>query len=280
GLKPTAGLTSRAGVIPVSPRQDTIGPICRTVSDAVYVLDAIVGFDPRDPEATIEAAKFIPRGGYIQFLRDDGLKDKRLGVVRFPAPFNDSTVLSTFNNHLEVLRQGGATVLDNLQIPNIDIIMDPNQSGEEIALLTEFKLSINQYLQELVKSPVRSLEDIISFNDNNPDLYGQDLFIASEMTNGLGKGEIKAVKLMEKLSEQGFEKTMREYELDAMVTVGWTVSTALAIGGYPAITVPAGYGSNEMPFGICFGGLKGMEPKLIEIAYAFEQATSSRRPPF
>ncbi|KAJ9189602.1 hypothetical protein P3X46_000876 [Hevea brasiliensis] len=287
GLKPTVGLTSRAGVIPVSPRQDTIGPICRTVSDAVYVLDAIVGFDPRDTKATKEAAKFIPAGGYKQFLKDDGLKDKRLGVVRIPFSgfVNDSTVLSTFNNHLEVFRQGGATVLDNLQILNIDVIMDPNQSGEEMVLLAEFKLTINQYLQELVKSPVRSLADIITFNNNNPDLedmkqYGQDLLIASEMTNGLGKEENKAVKFMKKLSKKGFEKMMKEYKLDAMVTLGWTASTVLAIGGYPAITVPAGYGSNGMPFGIFFGGLKGMEPKLIEVAYAFEQATSSRRPPF
>ncbi|EEF34105.1 amidase, putative [Ricinus communis] len=270
GLKPTVGLTSRAGVVPVSPRQDTVGPICRTVSDAVYVLDAIVGFDPRDYAATKEAAKYIPAGGYKQFLTEDGLKGKRLGVVRYPfsESSNDSTIFSTFNQHLEVLRQEGATVLDNLQIANIDVIVDPSQSGEALAMLLEFKLTINQYLDELIKSPVRSLAEIITFNKDNPDLeemskYGQDLFIASEMTEGLGNEEIKAVK----------------EQVNAMVTLGWTASPVLAIGDYPAISVPAGYGSNGMPFGICFGGLKGMEPKLIEVAYAFEQATMSRRPP-
>ncbi|KAJ4826111.1 hypothetical protein Tsubulata_010963 [Turnera subulata] len=287
GLKPTVGLTSRAGVIPVSPRQDSIGPICRTVSDAVYVLDAIVGYDPRDHEATKEAAKFFPTGGYKQFLKADGLRGKRLGVVRnpFQGSFNDSTVISAVNRHLEILREGGAIVVDNLEISGIDVILNPYESGELIAILAEFKLTINRYLEELVKSPVRSLTDIIDFNTRNPELenlkeYGQELLTASDMTNGIGEDEIKAMKFMEKLSEEGFEKLMKENELDAMVTIGSDVSSVLAIGGYPAITVPAGYGSTGMPFGICFGGLKGMEPKLIEVAYAFEQATKSRRPPF
>lgn len=110
--------------------------------------------------------------------------------------------------------------------------------------------------------------------------YGQELLIASEMTNGLEEEEMKAIKYMEKLSQEGYEKLMKENDLDAMVTLGVDVATVLAIGGYPAITVPAGYDSKGMPFGICFGGLKGTEPKLIEVAYAFEQATLSRKPPF
>ena len=109
--------------------------------------------------------------------------------------------------------------------------------------------------------------------------YGQELLIAAEMTNGVGEKEKKAVKLMEQLSEEGFEKMMKENDLDAMLTLGVDVSTVLAIGGYPAFTVPAGYDSKGKPFGICFGGLKGTEPKLIEVAYAFEQATLSRKPP-
>ncbi|KAJ4826112.1 hypothetical protein Tsubulata_010965 [Turnera subulata] len=285
GLKPTVGLTSRAGVVPVAPSMDSIGPICRTVSDAVYVLDAIAGYDPRDHEATKEAAKFIPAGGYKEFLKADGLRGKRLGVVRnpFQLSFNDSIVESAFNHHLEVLRQGGATVFDNLEVSGIDIILDPNKSGEMTIMLAEFKLAINDYLGELVTSPVRSLADIIDFNSRNPELeslkeYGQKLFIASEKTNGIGKNEIRARKYMEKLSKERFEKLMKENELDAMVTIGSGASRVLAIGGYPGITVPAGYGSTGMPFGICFGGLKGMEPKLIEVAYAFEQATKSRFP--
>lgn len=286
GLKPTVGLTSRSGVIPISSRQDSVGPICRTVSDVVYLLDAIVGFDPRDCEATKEASEFIPADGYKKFLKKDGLEGKRLGIVRnpFETYFKDPVIVSTFDHHLEVLSRGGATVVDNLEIANIDVIMDPDQSGEDLVMLAEFKETINKYLEELVKSPVRSLADIIAFNTNNPelenlDIHGQELLIKSEKTNGLGEEEMKAVKHMESLSQEGFEKMMKENELDAMVTLGAAASTVLAIGGYPAITVPAGYGSSGMPFGICFGGLKGMETKLIEIAYSFEQATLSRKPP-
>ncbi|KAF5943308.1 hypothetical protein HYC85_017385 [Camellia sinensis] len=296
GIKPTVGLTSRAGVVTMSPRQDTIGPVCRTVSDAVHVLDAIVGFDPRDFEATKEAATFIPAGGYKQFLNKDGLKGKRLGVVRNPflALLNRSKAVATFEHHLYTLRQSGATIVDNLEITNVDVILDPYQSGEAVVMLAEFKLAINDYLKELITSPVRSLSDVITFNMNNTDLitimelvfagenrriWSRD-FYAAEFTNGLGEEERMAIEAIENLSRDGIEKLMKENKLDAMVTPGSGASPVLAIGGYPAISVPAGYNSDGMPFGICFGGLKGTEPKLIEIAYGFEQATMVRRPPF
>lgn len=109
--------------------------------------------------------------------------------------------------------------------------------------------------------------------------YGQDEFLASENTSGIGELEIEAIEMMANLSKYGFEKLMKDNNLDAMVTIGSGACTVLAIGGYPAITVPAGYESNGMPFGISFGGLRGSEPKLIEISYAFEQATRERRPP-
>ncbi|KAG7975808.1 hypothetical protein I3843_06G118600 [Carya illinoinensis] len=172
GIKPTVGLTSRAGVIPISPRQDSIGPICRTVTDAVYLLEAIVGFDPKDYEATKAAAKFIPAGGYSQFLKKDGLQGKRLGVVRYPFldSYNGSTAITAFEHHLNVLRQGGATIVNNLEIANIDIILNSSISGELALLLAEFKVSINSYLEELLNSTVRSLSDIIAFNSNHPIL--------------------------------------------------------------------------------------------------------------
>nr|POF18711.1 putative amidase [Quercus suber] len=255
GIKPTVGLTSRSGVIPISPRQDTIGPICRTVTDAVYVLDAIVGFDPQDNEATKAASVFIPPGGYRQFLNEDGLKGKRLGVVREPFldSYNGTSAIPAFERHLNVLRQRGVTIVDNLEIANINVILDLTQN-------------------------------IIAFNLNNPVIeklkeYGQDDLIASENTSGIGEQEIEAIEMMANLSKYGFEKLMKDNNLDAMLTIGSNASTVLAIGGYPAITVPAGYESNGMPFGISFGGLKGSEPKLIEISYAFEQATRERRPP-
>lgn len=286
GLKPTVGLTSRAGVIPVLPPHDTIGPISRTVSDAVYVLDSIVGLDEQD-EATKEAAKFIPLGGYKQFLKLDGLVGKRLGVVRKPFvdSINKAVVLQAFESHLNTLRQRGATVVDNLEIENVDVVLNPGRSGELTAMLAEFKIALNDYLKELVVSPVRSLADVITFNKNHPDLektkeYGQHTFIDSEKTNGIGEKERKATELMRNLSRDGFEKLMAENELDALVTPGTGAISVLAIGGYPGITVPAGYDDDGMPFGLCFGGLKGTEPKLIEAAYAFEQATKIRRPPF
>ncbi|CAN1771190.1 Probable amidase At4g34880 [Linum perenne] len=212
GIKPTVGLTSRAGVIPISPRQDTIGPICRTVADAAHVLDTITGFDRNDP-ATKAAAKYIPRGGYKQFLKQKGLKGKRLGI-----------------------------------------------------------------------SKVRSLGDVIAFNKKFPALektkeYGQDLLETSEGLNG-SKDELKAVLLnLKRLSEIGIEKVMKEQKLDALVSGEVSLRTVLAIGGYPGITVPAGYDGKGVPFGIFFGGLKGSEPKLIEIGYGFEQATMIRKPP-
>ncbi|KAJ8765032.1 hypothetical protein K2173_010508 [Erythroxylum novogranatense] len=286
GLKPTVGLTSRSGVIPVMPSLDTIGPIARTVSDAVQVLDVIVGYDPRDHEATSEAVKFIPAGGYKQFLNLLGLKGKRLGVVRDPflSLFNESGI-SAFEHHLSTLRKRGAIVVDNLEISNISTIMNPGKSGEITLMKAEFKLSLNEYLNQLVTSPVRSLSDIIIFNQNNPDLeklkeYGQSTFLEAEKTDGIGVKEKKAIESMKELSQDGFEKLMIENSLDAMVTPGSGAVSVLAIGGYPGITVPAGYDDNGMPFGICFGGLKGTEPKLIEIAYAFEQSTMIRRPPF
>lgn len=285
GIKPTVGLTSRAGVIPMTPRWDTIGPICRTVSDAVYVLDVIAGFDSSD-EATWEAAKYIPEGGYKQFLNKEGLKGKRLGVVRLPFAdqMQGTAESAAFDLHIDTLRQRGAQVVDNSMIDQIETILDPNESGEISIMMAEFKTHINMYLKVLENSAVRSLADIIAFNGNNAELeklteHDQNTFIEAEKTNGLGEHEEAILENLVNLSINGFEKLMEEHELDALVTPGSRACPVYAIGGYPAITVPAGYERDGMPFGICFGGLKGSEPKLIEISYAFEQATKVRRPP-
>ncbi|CAK9315342.1 unnamed protein product [Citrullus colocynthis] len=272
GFKPTVGLTTRAGVIPIMSRHDTIGPIARTLSDAVYVLDAIVGFDPRDAEATSQASKFIPQGGYKQFLNP---MEKELVLLQ------PHLLMSSIQ-----CKQRGAVIMDDLEITDIDIILSPKRSGELTVMLADFKLLLNDYLKELITSPVKSLADVIPFNNKHSQLeklkeYGQATFIQSEKTDGFGEKEKKAMETMANLSRNGFEKLMRENELDAIITRGSGCVSVLAIGGYPGITVPAGYGKDDgMPFGICFGGLKGTEPKLIEIAYAFEQATMMRRPPF
>ncbi|CAL9766868.1 unnamed protein product [Musa acuminata subsp. burmannicoides] len=285
GIKPTVGLTSRAGVVPISPRQDTVGPIGRTVSDAVQVLEAIVGFDQRDAVATKAASKYIPRGGYKQFLQVDGLRGKRIGILRafFTFP-NGSVQQKVFEEHFNTMKQKGAILIDNLEIANLSIILDATQSGEEVALLAEFKMALNSYLSELSSSPVRSLADVIAFNDKHRieervEEFGQLVFLAAQNTTGIGPAEKSAIARMTQLSIQGLERLMMENRLDAVVTGNIGVTSVLAIGGYPGISVPAGYGTAGDPFGICFGGVKGSEPKLIEIAYAFEQATMVRKPP-
>ncbi|CAL5399728.1 unnamed protein product [Camellia sinensis] len=259
GIKPTVSLTSQGGVVPISTRQDTVRPICRTVSDAVYVLDAIVGFDPFDAVATRKASKYIPHGGYVQFLKSDGLRGKRLGITSYPfVGFpNDSENSHAFEPHFNTLRQRGATLVQGLDIPNIDAIIN-----------------------SLLTYPVRSLADAIAFNKKFSDLY---LFLKAEKTIGMGELEKKALGNLTEASKNGLQKLMKDNILDALVTpLSYNfrhVSGVLAIGGFPGISVPAGYDHDGRPFGICFGGLKGFEPKLIAITYSFEQATKIRKPP-
>ncbi|CAN1771186.1 Probable amidase At4g34880 [Linum perenne] len=177
----------------------------------------------------------------------------------------------------------GAILVDPVEISNVTDVLGAN-SGEMYALLAEFKPALNSYLKGLVSSKVRSLGDVIAFNKKFPALektkeYGQDLLETSEGLNG-SKDELKAVLLnLKRLSEIGIEKVMKEQKLDALVSGEVSLRTVLAIGGYPGITVPAGYDGKGVPFGIFFGGLKGSEPKLIEIGYGFEQATMIRKPP-
>ncbi|KAJ4965995.1 hypothetical protein NE237_017844 [Protea cynaroides] len=271
GFKPTLGLTSRSGVIPISPRQDTVGPICRTVSDAVYVLDAIAGYDPYD-NATELASKFIPSGGYKQFLKENGLQGKRLGIVRSPFfnfPNENSHLAQAFENHFQIL----------------SMILNSKQSGESTALRTEFKIALNSYLSELVSSPIRTLADAIAFNLKYSTLemipeFGHSIFLEAEKTTGTSDPVYQeALANLQRLTENGYVKLMTENNLDALVTPNSSVTSMIAIGGFPGISVPAGYGPNGAPFGICFSGLHGYEPRLIEVSYAFEQATKVRKPP-
>ncbi|XP_065629798.1 probable amidase At4g34880 [Quercus suber] len=181
-------------------------------------------------------------------------------------------------------QQRGAILVDHLEIANIGMILDYKASGEETALLAEFKISLNAYLKELVSSPVRTMADVIAFNNKNPELemineIDQDHFLSAEATKGIGKVEKAALSNLARLSKDGFEKLMTNNKLDALVTPSYYASSVLAIGGFPGVSVPAGYETTGEPFGICFGGLKGSEPKLIEIAYGFEQAKKIRRPP-
>ncbi|XP_037475231.1 probable amidase At4g34880 isoform X1 [Triticum dicoccoides] len=286
GIRPTLGLTSRAGVVSITPLQDTVGPICRTVSDAVHVLDAVIGYDEHDAAATGAASKYIPPGGYAQFLRKDGLRGKRVGVLRgFFQSYAGTQRLRVYEQHLATMRKHGAVVVDNLRVTaNPTALLDDISSNEGIAVVAEFKLSINAYLADLVYSPVHSLADIIVFNNAHPieeqmKDFGQDDLIAAQNTSGIGPVERVAIRRLKKLSANGLEKLMKEHQLDVIVTPGSDASSLLATGGHPGIIVPAGFNEQGVPFGICFGGLQGYEPRLIEMAYAFEQATKVRKPP-
>ncbi|XP_047065470.1 probable amidase At4g34880 [Lolium rigidum] len=285
GIKPTVGLTSRYGVVPISPRQDTVGPMCRTVSDAVTVLDTIVGYDAFDATATRAASKYIPSGGYMQFLKKDGLRGKRIGVLNGFFQKSGETQLRVYNQHFTTMREHGAVVIENLDVAtNLTALLADIGANEWIAILAEFKLYLNAYLADLWSSPVRSLADIIAFNNAHPveerlEDFGQGNLIAAEKTQGIGSVERAAIQRLEELSANGLEKLMKEKQLDAIVTPDTSASSLLAIAGHPAIVVPAGYAEAGVPFGICFGGLHGYEPRLIEMAYAFEQATKVRKQP-
>ncbi|KAH0638718.1 hypothetical protein KY285_035304 [Solanum tuberosum] len=269
GIKPTVGLTSRAGVIPISHRQDTVG-----------FLNVIVGFDRDDFAATKKSSTYIPHGGYRQFLKADGLRDKRLGISKDLFSSND---IKTYQQHFNTLRQKGAVLVDNLVIPYTDLVYNAIVVAQYIALSAEFKMDLNAYLKHLVHTQVRSLADVIAFNKISAleklKKYGQDIMLEAEKTNGIGKLEREALRNITKACKYGFEKMMKENKLDALMSPGADIADLLAIGGYPGINVPAGYDKTEAPFGISFGGLKGSEPTLIEIAYGFEQATHIRKPP-
>ncbi|XP_071681205.1 probable amidase At4g34880 [Lolium perenne] len=285
GIKPTVGLTSRSGVIPITPRQDTVGPMCRTVSDAVQVLDTIVGYDAFDAAATGAASKYIPAGGYVQFLKQDGLRGKRIGVPNGFFQGYGEAELRVYQQHLDAMRNHGAVVIENLDVAaNLTALAVDIASNEFMAVRAEFKLSLNAYLADLRYSPVRSLADVIAFNNANPVQerlkdFGQRNLIAAENTHGIGSVERAAIRRLEELSANGLERLIKEQQLDAIVTPNSSASSLRAIGGHPGIVVPAGYDEQGVPFGICFSGLQGYEPRLIEIAYAFEQATNVRRPP-
>ncbi|KAF7104090.1 hypothetical protein CFC21_105016 [Triticum aestivum] len=260
-------------------------PMCRTVSDAVHVLDAIVGYDEHDATATRAASKYIPDGGYAQFLKKDGLKGKRIGVPNGFFQRYGQAQLNVYKQHLATMRKLGAVVVEKLDVAaNLIALLDEIGSNEAIAMQAEFKLSINAYLADLIHSSVHSLADIIAFNNKHPveerlNDFGQPDLIAAQNTNGIGPRERAAIWRLKELNAEGLEKLMQECQLDTIVAPNSVISSLLAIGGHPGIVVPAGYDEKGVPFGICFGRLQGYEPRLIEMAYAFEQATKVRRPP-
>ena len=294
GIKPTVGLISRAGIIPIAHSQDTAGPMTRTVSDAAILLGALTGLDSRDSATTASQTKSLT--DYTQFLDKGGLKGVRLGVARKYFGFNDH-VDKLMTDLLAEMKKLGAVVVDPTDIPTSGKFDD----SELEVLLYEFKADLNTYLAGLgPQAPVHSLKDIIAFNERNREsempFFGQDLFTKAE-----AKGPLTSAKYLQALSKnhllartQGIDFVMKKNRLDALVAPtggpAWPTdwlngdhftggySSASAVAGYPHITVPAGYVFG-LPVGISFFGGAYTEPKLIKIAYAFEQATKVRRGP-
>jgi amidase len=294
GIKPTVGLVSRAGIIPISHSQDTAGPMARTVRDAAILLSVLTGVDPRD-EAT-RASQGKSAADYTQFLDRDGLKGMRLGVARKHFGFNER-VDKLMEELLSEMKKLGAVLVDPADIPTSGKFDD----SEFEVLLYEFKADLNAYLAGLgPQAPVRSLKDVIAFNEKNRDrempYFGQDIMVKAEAKGPLtSKPYIAALRKNHLLTRaQGIDFVMKKNRLDALIAptggppwpTDWIngdhftggYSSASAVAGYPHITVPAGYVFG-LPVGISFFGGAFSEPKLIKIAYAFEQATKARRTP-
>ncbi len=296
GIKPTVGLTSRAGVIPIAHSQDTIGPFGRTVADAALLLGAIVGIDERDPITQNSAGRFFT--DYTQFLDRDGFKGARIGIARQVYTGYSPKVDTVFATLITRVRRLGAVIVDPADIPTA---RQMDESTNEMTVLRfELKADLNAYLADLTDSPVRTLADIIAFNEDhaNEELlyFGQEHFLDSQATTSLDE-PVYLVALAENQRwsrQEGIDAVMDDYQLDALLTPTMSLpcridlvngdyfsggsSQPTALAGYPAISVPAGFISG-LPVGITFTGRAYSEPTLIKLAYAFEQATQARRGP-
>jgi amidase len=294
GIKSTVGLVSRSGVIPISRSQDTVGPMARTVTDAAIVLSVLAAVDPED--SVTENSRGRAAVDYTQFLDPAGLKGARIGVARKHYDFGEG-VDKVMQSAIDALRLAGAEVIDPADIPTLGQF----EAAEKIVLHYELKAGINAYLAGLgPTAPVHSLKEIIEFNEKNwrseMPYFGQDRFLKAESYGPLTTPEyLEALVTSRRLARtEGIDAVMDKFRLDAIMapTTGpaWVTdlvngdheagqsSRPAAVSGYPNINVPAGYVFG-LPVGVSFFGRAYSEPKLIKLAYAFEQATHHRRPP-
>jgi amidase len=294
GIKPTLGLVSRAGIIPIAHSQDTAGPMCRTVKDAAILLGTIAGFDANDP-LTAEG-RDRAKTDYSAALDKAGLRGARIGVHRKAFGFNRD-VDRIMEEALLVLKREGALLVDPADIPHAE---DYGES-ELLVLLYELKADLNAYLAALgPKAPVKTLADVIAFNEAHPaeemPYFGQELFLKAQEKGPLTDAAyLEALEKNRRLSRaEGIDAVMDQNHLDAIVAptggpawvtdcvngdhFGGGSSTPAAVAGYPNINVPAGFAFG-LPVGISFMGRAWSEAVLIRLAYAFEQATRVRRPP-
>jgi amidase len=294
GIKPTLGLTSRSGVVPLAHSQDVTGPMARTVTDAATVLGAMTGVDPRDP-ATADSKGHSHRD-YRRFLDPDGLRGARIGVWR-EGVFGASPEADVIGEAaIADLRRLGATVVDPADIPGVNDIGGP----EFTVLLCEFKDDIAAYLSELRNTDMRTLADLIAFNEANAERelrwFGQEIFLQAEATGGTADpAYAEALATSKRLAQNGIDQTLERFDLDAIFSLTasppWTTdlvngdhfllgsSTPAAVAGYPNITVPAGFSFGELPVGVNFIGRRWAEPTLLKLAYGYEQGTHHRHAP-
>jgi amidase len=292
GLKPTLGLISRAGIIPIAHSQDTAGPMARTVRDVAILLGVLAGVDNRDPATAASAGKNTL--DYTQFLDPDGVRGARLGIARKYFGFSD-TVDRLMNDVISEMKSAGAEIIDPADLPSHGKFDDT----EFTVLLYELKADLNAYLA-VRAGALGSLKEVIDFNDRYHDkemfYFGQDIFLKAQAKGPLTEKEYTdAIAANLRLSrKEGIDAIMDQYKLDAIVapTAGpaWLTdlvtgdhstggsSNAAAVAGYPDISVPAGFISG-LPVGISFFGRAWSEATLLKIAYGFEQTIKARRPP-
>ncbi len=295
GIKPTLGLVSRAGIIPIAHSQDTAGPMARTVTDAAILLGALVGADPDDAITRNALQKGVR--DYAKSLDPNGLKGARIGVPR-KAMFNQSPHGDRVAGEaIDVLKRLGAIIVDPADLPSPDKF---GKSELEV-LLYEFKADLNAYLAGLgPKAPARTLKDLIAFNDQHKDrempYFGQEIFVQAQEKGPLTDAKYKtALSTCRQWSRTlGIDAVMTKYRLDAFIAPTSSPATLIdlvngdygpggassfaAVAGYPHITLPGGFAFG-LPVGVSFFGRAFSEAKLIRFAYAFEQATKHRRPP-
>jgi amidase len=295
GIKPTVGLTSRAGVIPIAHSQDTVGPHARTVADAAAILDALAGADPRDP-ATQTNGDNLPTS-YTAFLDLDGLRGARIGVPRHRYWGISPEADAIGEEALEAMRRSGAEIVDPADIPTADALGE--EPGEFEVLLYEFKTDLDAYLAERGDPVARSLADLIRFNEEHAaaemPYFGQEIFLlAAEKGPLTDRLYRETLARNHRLSRQeGIDAVMDRYRLDALVAPSsppWpidpvkgepdcpSISMPAALAGYPIVCVPAGF-AGELPVGLNFVGRAWSEPTLIRLAAAFEAILPARRAP-
>ncbi|HKJ21417.1 MAG TPA: amidase [Woeseiaceae bacterium] len=290
GIKPTVGLVSRSGIIPIAHSQDTAGPMARSVRDAAILLTVMTGVDADDP-ATSDAEI---HHDYSANLTADGLRGKRIGVLRsFYGAGSNPNVEAIYEASIAALREQGAEIVDDIEIDTRGM-----STAEGEVLSYEFKADLKQYFIDS-SAPLESLADVIAFNEANADtvmpIFGQERFLAAEEKGPLTEqAYLDALADSKRIARDGIDGALEGHGLDVIIAVSngpaWMIdhangdafhigsSSLAAISGYPNITVPAGFAS-DLPIGLSFIGKPWNEKQLIEIAYAFEQATGARRAP-